>query len=130
MFKSPSTITGDIYRPDLLTIAPDESFYVVELTVGFEMSLRNNVQRKHTKYKDFIEDLYKQFKRVKFINISISSLGVLNKECSTLFRMPDTLGLDKKDQQYCTRKMMSFAIRSTYYIFSVVEIKNGQIQNF
>ena len=94
------------------------------------MSLRNNVQRKHTKCKDFIEDLYKQFKRVKFINISISSLGVLNKECSTLFRMPDTLGLDKKDQQYCTRKMMSFAIRSTYYIFSVVEIKNGQIQNF
>ena len=73
MFKSPSTITGDIYRPDLLIIAPDESLYVVvELTrVGFETNLRNNVQRKHAKYKDFIEDLNKQFKRVKFIITSI-----------------------------------------------------------
>ena len=116
-FKSPSIITGDIYRPDLLIIAPDESLYVVELTVGFETNLRNNVQRKHAKYKDLIENLNKQFKTVKFINVSVSSLGVLDKECSTLFRMLDTLGLDKKDQQYCTKKTISIAIRSTYYIF-------------
>ena len=54
---------------------------------------------------------------IKFINISISSFGVLDKECSTLFRMLDTLGLDQKDPEYCTRKMMSIAKRSTYYIF-------------
>ena len=106
LFKSPSIITGDIYRPDLLIIAPDESLYVVELTVGFETNLRNNVQRKHAKYKDLIENLNKQFKTVKFINVSVSSRGVLDKECSTLFRMLDKLGLDKKDQQYCTKKMM------------------------
>ena len=53
----------------------------------------------------------------------------MDKECSTLFRMLDTLGLDKKDQQYCAKKMMSIAIRSTYYIFSAVEIMNAQIQN-
>ena len=116
-FKSPSIITGNINRPDLLIIAPDESLYVVELTVGFETNLRNNVQRKHAKYKDLIEDLNKQFKTVKFINISINSLGVLDKECSTLYTMLNTLGLDIKDQQYCTRKMISIAIRSTYYIF-------------
>ena len=97
-FKSPSIITGDIYRPDLLIIAPDESLYVVELTVGFETNLRNNFQRKHAKYKDLIENLNKLFKTVKFINVSVSSLGVLDKECSTSFRMLYTLGLDKKDQ--------------------------------
>ena len=53
-FKNPSIITGDIYRPDLLVIAPDESLYVVELTVEFETNLRNNVERKHAKYKVFI----------------------------------------------------------------------------
>ena len=90
---------------------------VIITTFGFETNLRNNVQRKHAKYKDLIEDLTKQFKTVKFINVSVSSLGVLDKECSTLFRMLDTLGLDKKDQQYCTEKIMSIAIRSTYYIF-------------
>ena len=116
-FKSPSIITGDIYRPDLLVITPDESLYVVELTVGFETNLRNNVDRKHAKYKDLLEDLKKHFTSVKFINISVSSLGVLDKECSTFLKMLDTLGLGKKDQQFCTRKMMSIAIRTTYYIF-------------
>ena len=74
-----------------------------------ETNLRKNVQRKHAKYKDLIENLNKQFKTVEFINVSVSSLGVLVKECSTLFRMLDTLGLDKKDQQYCAKKMMSIA---------------------
>ena len=104
MIITSSIITGDIYRPDVLIIVPDESLYVVELTVGFETNLRNNVQRKHAKYEGLIENLNKQFKTVKFINVSVSSLGVLDKECSTLFRMLDTLGLDKKDQQYCTKK--------------------------
>ena len=116
-FKSPSIITGDIYRPDLLVITPDESLYVVELTVGFETNLRNNVDRKHAKYKDLLEDLKKHFTSVKFINISVSSLRVLDKECSTFLKMLDTLGLGKKDQQFCRRKMMSIAIRTTYYIF-------------
>ena len=75
------------------------------------------VKRQHAKFKGLIEDLNKQFKTAKFINVSVSSLGVLDKECSTLFRILDTLGLNKKDRQYCTRKMMSIAIRSTYYIF-------------
>ena len=56
-FKSPSIITGDVYRPDLLIIGPDKSLYVIELTVGFETNLHNNIQRKHAKYKDLIEDL-------------------------------------------------------------------------
>ena len=89
-FKSPSIITGDIYRPDILVIAPDESLYVVELAVGFETNLRNNVERKHAKY-NLIEDLKIHFKSVEFINISVSTLGVLDKECSTLFKMLDTL---------------------------------------
>ena len=95
-FKSPSIIAGDIYRPDLVVITPDESLYVVELTVGFEINLRNNVDRKHAKYKDLLEDLKKHFTSVKFINISVSSLGVLDKECSTFLKMLNTIGLAKK----------------------------------
>ena len=96
----PSIITGDIYRPDILVINPDESLYVVELTVGFETNLRNNVERKHAKYRDLIEDLKKDFKSVEFINIPVSSFDVLDKECSTFFKMLDTLGLDQKERQY------------------------------
>jgi hypothetical protein len=43
--KSPSIITGDTYRPDLLLLLSNGSLYVVELTVGYETNLENNVKR-------------------------------------------------------------------------------------
>ena len=51
-FSNPSIITGDIYRPDLLILAKDNTLYVVELTVGYETNPRNNINRKHSKYKE------------------------------------------------------------------------------
>ena len=45
-FKNPTMITGDAYRPDLLLTTPNRSLYIVELTVGFESNLKNNVNRK------------------------------------------------------------------------------------
>ena len=45
-FKSPAIITGDMYRPDLLLSCSNGSLYVVELTVGYETNLENNVKRK------------------------------------------------------------------------------------
>ena len=48
-FKSPSIITGDTYRPDLLLSCSNGSLYVVELTVGYETNLENNVKRKKAK---------------------------------------------------------------------------------
>ena len=44
--RTPSIITGDTYRPDLLLLTPDDKLYIVELTVGFETNLHNNVERK------------------------------------------------------------------------------------
>ena len=97
-FKCPSIITGDVYRPDLLLITPDRCLYVVELTVGFETNLHNNVERKKNKYKHLIKDLEQNedFVSVKFVNLSISSLGAFEKECSTFLKMLESLGLDKR----------------------------------
>ena len=116
-YKSPSIITGDLYRPDLLLITPNEDLYVIELTVGFESNLHNNVERKKAKYKDLIEDQRGHFNSVKFVNLSMSSLGVFDKECFTFLEMLDTIGMNKKQQHYCIKKMTSYAIRATYYIF-------------
>ena len=67
------------------------------------------------------------FKTVKFINLSISALGVFSKECSTFMKMLNGVGLDKKHQNFCVKKIMSIAIRTTYYIF-VVETRIGPIR--
>ncbi|CAB4037035.1 Hypothetical predicted protein [Paramuricea clavata] len=116
-FKSPSIITGDTYRPDLLLSLSNGSLYVVELTVGYETNLENNVNRKKAKYKELVKQLDENFNEVNFINLSMSSLGIFAQECSTFLEMLKNVGLDKNYQTYCVRKMMTIAIRSTHYIF-------------
>jgi hypothetical protein len=114
-FKSPSIITGDAYRPDLLLSLSNGSLYVVELTVGYETNLENNVKRKKAKYRELVRQLDENF---NFFNLSMSSLGIFAQECSTFLEMLGNVGLDKNYQTYCVRKMMTIAIRSgTYYIF-------------
>ena len=108
-YKSPSIISSDIFRPDLL--------YILELSVGYESNLQTNADRKKKRYKDLIAQQKKHYKSLKFVNLSISSLGVFSKECNTFLEMLNDLGLDDRHRKYCIRKIMSIAIRTTYYIF-------------
>ena len=50
-FLNPSIVTGDKYLPDLLLTTKDNCLYILELTVGYENNLRNNIKRKQEKYK-------------------------------------------------------------------------------
>ena len=116
-------------RPDLLLSLSNGSLYVVELTVGYETNLENNVKRKKAKYRELVRQLDKNFnKGVNFVNLSMSSLGIFAQECSTFLEMLGNVGLDKNYQTYCVRKMMTIAIRSTCYTFSAVEIRNGKVR--
>jgi hypothetical protein len=116
-YKSPSIITGDTYRPDLLLSTSTGTLYIVELTVCFESNLQKNVERKKSKYKELIREQNEHFNSVKFVNLSISSLGVFGKECSTIIEMLNDSGFQKQHQNYCIRRMTTIAIRTTYYIF-------------
>ena len=116
-YKSPSIVTGDTYRPDLLLSTSTGVLYVVELTVGFESNLQKNVERKKSKYKELIREQNEHFNRVQFVNLSISSLGVFAKECSSFIEMLNDLDFQKHHRNYCIRKMTTIAIRTTYYIF-------------
>ena len=116
-YKSPSIVTGDTFRPDLLLSINSDYLYILELSVGYESNLETNVDRKRTRYEDLITQQKKQFKSVKFVSLSISSLGVFSKECHSFLDMLNDLGLDKRHQHFAIRKIMSIAIRTTYYIF-------------
>ena len=59
----------------------------------------------------------RNYRCVKFVNISKSSLGVFSDECSTFLDMMNDTGIDKKQQRYIIKKMINIAIRATYYIF-------------
>ena len=81
-FLNPSIITGENYRLDLLFPIQSKCLYVLELTVGFESNLNNNAVRKKEKYLNLINEMSRNYRCVKFVNLSMSSLGVLSDECS------------------------------------------------
>jgi hypothetical protein len=70
----------------------------------------------------------KKFWPVKFINLSISALGVFEKESSDFIQMLERLKSDKVHVKYIIRKIINIAIRTTYITFSVLETRIGQIQ--
>jgi hypothetical protein len=116
-YKSPSIINGDSYRSDLLLLTSTGTLYIAELTVGFESNLQKNVERKKSKYKELIREQNEHFNSAKFVNLSVSSLGVFSKECSTFIEMLNYFGFQKQHRNYCIRRMTTIAIRTTYYIF-------------
>ena len=85
--------------------------------VGFESNLNNNAGRKKEKYLILIKEMSKNYRCVKFVNLSMSSFGVFFDECSTFLDMMNDIGIDKKQQLYIIKKMINIAIRATYYIF-------------
>ena len=132
-FNNPSIVTGESYRPDLLLESRNKSIlYIIELTVGFESNLESNAHRKKTKYKNLINEQKKCYNDVKFINLSISALGVFGKECKSYLEMLDSLGFEDKHKRYFIRKIMALSIRSTYYVFCCrnKEWTNPQLLNY
>ena len=116
-FPNPSAITGDDHHPDLLILIKDNCLYILELTVGYETNFRNNINRKHLKYEKLIMDQKKKFNSVKFINLSISALGVFDKESAAFLKMLEDIHLDKDHNKYIIKRIINITIRSTYYIF-------------
>ena len=79
-FLNPSIITGENYCPDLLFLIQSKCLYVLELTVGFESNLNNNAVRKKEKYLNLINEMSRNYRCVRFVNFSMSSLGVFSDE--------------------------------------------------
>ena len=116
-FISPSVITGDQLRPDLLLAIENKVLYILELTVGFETNLKTNSVRKHEKYLPLIADQKKKYNQVKFINVSVSSLGVFAESTKSLFDMLQDLKYDEQHIKYVKKKIIAICIRTFYYIF-------------
>ena len=86
-YLSPFTITGDNLRPDITLSTANNVLYILEVTMGFETNLSNNAGRKELKYRLLLTDFANDYKQIKFINFSISSLGIFGT-CSDSFLEP------------------------------------------
>ncbi|CAB4026283.1 Hypothetical predicted protein, partial [Paramuricea clavata] len=95
-YISPSVITGDELRPDLLITLENKCIYILELTVGFESNLLTNATRKRQKYQDLINEQLQNCEKVKFVNLSISLLRVFSNPSLDFTEMLKDLKFDEQ----------------------------------
>ena len=75
-FPSPSLITGDSLRPDFALISPDNTLYILELTVGFETNIVINGKHKAMTNQPILQQLSSQYRKIYFTNLSLSALDI------------------------------------------------------
>ena len=95
-YISPSVLTGDELRPDLLITLQTKCLYILELTIGNESNLLNNATRKRQKYEGLINKHQKYYEKVKFVNLSVSSLGAFSESSLDFSEMLKDLEFDEQ----------------------------------
>ena len=70
-----------------------------------------------TKYKDLVEKKKEQYNNDKFVNLSISTLGVFDEASKDFLGMLVELRFDKTRRDYVLRNIINITIRTSYYIF-------------
>ena len=78
-YMSPSIITGEDLRPDLIVVYQSKDIYILELTIGFEPNIEKNAARKYAKYETVLEELKFSYNGVTFINLSMGACGVIDQ---------------------------------------------------
>ena len=68
---------------------------ISEVTIGFETKLDNNASRKYGKYHYLELELRSKYHKVKFVKISIRSLGIFEQTGDTFVQMCYDLDFDK-----------------------------------
>ena len=79
-FLSPCIITGEQVRSEMLLSTANNILYIIELTVGFKTNIDNNACRRYEKYPSLNQELSNYYE-VKYISVSISSLGIFENSC-------------------------------------------------
>ena len=115
-FPTPSTITGDDERPDIV-VSRGKDLFVLELTAGFETNLLKNYQRKDAVYRNLLDRLGEVYENVFYLNLSMSAIGCVSKETTELTKWLKGVGLTPREITYTIRKAMKICMRSSYYIF-------------
>ena len=116
-FPSPSSITGDSLRPDLVLVLNNTTVYLLELTVGFESNIKVNSERKAAKYHPLLTNLLTEYTNINFVNLSMSALGIYGMSSDTFLRMLRDLNFNQNLTHQIIMKASNIAIRCTYYIY-------------
>ena len=62
-------------------------------------------------------DLDKAYDRIEFVNLCISSLGILGNSSDSFLEMCNDIGIDTHHLNFIVTKLSTLIILTTYYIF-------------
>ena len=78
---------GDHFHIDMPLSAANNTLYIIELSFGFETNVDDNANREDKRYHSLRHELSSKYHKVKFVNISISSLGIFGNSCDIFIQM-------------------------------------------
>ena len=116
-FLSPSLVTGDSLRPDLLLITKNKTLYILELTIGFETNIQVNSDRKGLKYNPLHHSLRSTYRQINFINLSLGALDTVGSSSDSFSELLKAVDFGNNTQKAILSRIMNITIRCTYYIF-------------
>ena len=73
---------------------------IIIIIIWFLSLANNNAVRKKEKYLNLIKEMSRNYRCVKFVNLSMSSLGIFSDECSMILDMMNDISIVKKQQLY------------------------------
>ena len=74
-------------------------------------------EEEEEKYQQLLQTLNSQFCLVKFVNLSVSCLGIFGRSAESFIHMCKDLSINKDPLRFIIRKISNIIIRSTYFIF-------------
>ena len=66
------SLLGDDLRTDVLLKSVDNILYILELTVGFETSLKGNALCRKPKYYNITMSSQRRYKDIRLVNLSLN----------------------------------------------------------
>ena len=116
-FQSPSLITVDSLRPDLILIAKNCNLYILELTIGFVSIIKVNCDRKAFKYDSLQQEQRSKYKHNKFINSSLGMLGTVGSPSEAFIDLLNFLEFSEPYKDLFYQKLYDYQVQ-IFYIFS------------
>ena len=115
-FVTPSVITDDTLRPDLLLHFQSKCPNIVELTVCFESNMVKSANRRQFSYLELVKHMEEKYKQIKFAILSIIALGLFDKTSSDFTDTMKDLHMDNVQTCLLIGEIIYIAINTSYYV--------------
>ena len=87
-------------------------FYILNIPARCKYTIRTNVKRKQQNYTSFRHQQNKLYKKLKFVNLKISALGIYDKCLTNFCGQPRNSYFETTSKEFIIKKRIIIAIKT------------------